>query len=319
MLADGRIVVLSASQTRVEVRELDGGKVLWHRDAETLGGSAIFLSGEVRISRPNGWAFFDAATGRELSFWDRDNLGRPCDGPTRWQVGVLKVKLMARREGQPDLTLATDVTPYRPSCAVSEDGHQVAYRDAADNVHLLSLPDGRPLAERPGKGVRNLLFTRHGLILVRQGWIDSMGTPGGDLIVALGERPFTLDYPDPLGGGGSGLSPDGELVIVSRLGSSAADIVDLRTRSIRAVLHHASGWPHFAFSLDGQRIFAAGLGRKSRLLAWRLPRGPNPTGHPGSWLALSAYFFPTCCRLAISDEANTALDVYGPEGELVAR
>jgi WD40 repeat protein len=319
VLADGRIVVLSTSQNRVEVRELEGGKVLWHRDAETLAGSAIFLSGEVRISRPNGWVYFDAATGRELRFWDQDTLGRRCDGPPRWQVGRLNGKLIARWEGQPDLTLATDVTPYNPVCAVSEDGRQLAYRDMADQVHLLSLPDGRPLAQRPGKGVRNLLFTRHGLIPVRQGSIDSMGAPGGDLIVALGERPFTLDYPDPQGGGGSGLSPDGELVIVSRLGSSAADVVDLRTRSIRAVLHYASGWPHFAVSLDGQRIFAAGLGRKSRLLAWRLPRDPIPTSHPGSWLAMSAFFFPNCCRLSIAEEGHAALHIYGPEGELVGR
>jgi len=320
VLADGRLVVLSATPNGVEVRELDGGKVLWHRDVEILDdpwGPAVLALGEVRINRPNGWAFFDAATGTELRAWDRESVGRPCEGPNASRISVHKGKLIAQREGQPEVTLATDVTPYKPQCAVSGDGRQLAYRDTGDRVHLLSLPDGQELAERPGKGVRNLLFSRHGLILVRQGWIDSMGAPGGDLALALGEAAFTLDY--PAGEGGSGLSRDGEMVIVSRLGSSTADVVDLRTRSVRAVLHHATGWPRFAISSDGQRIVAAGLGQRSQLVAWRLPRDRTPSGHPGSWFTGNAAFFPTCCRLIIAEQPSGAVHIYGPEGEFLGR
>jgi tRNA A-37 threonylcarbamoyl transferase component Bud32 len=345
VLADGRVVVLLATPNRVEVRELDGGKVLWNRDVEVIAdhpeadlgstgvddrfGPAAFALGQVRINQPNGWAYFDAATGAGPVVWDRDSMGAPCEGRISRRIGVLNGKLIARGEGQPDVTLATDVTPYRPRCAVSEDGRQLAYRDTGDRVHLLSLPDGRRLAERPGKGVRDLLFSRHGLILVRQGWLDSMGVPGGDFAIALGEGAFTLDYPQAEGG--SGLSPDGEMVIVSRLGSSGADIVDLRTRSIRAVLHYASGWPRFAFSSDGQRIFAVGFGRtvprwglragrpNSQLAAWRLPRDRTPSGHPGSWLTWTAAFFPTCCQLVIADQPSGAVHIHGPQGEFLDR
>ena len=320
VLADGRVVVLSATLNRVEVRELDGGKVLWQRDVDILDdawGPAVFARNEVRINQPNGWAYFDAATGTQLRAWDRESRGRPCEGPDASGIGVQKGMLIARREGQPEVTLATDVTPYKPQCTVSGDGRQLAYRDTGDRVHLLSLPEGQRLAERPGKGVRNLLFSRHGLILVRQGWIDSMGAPGGDFALALGEAAFTLDY--PAAGGGSALSPDGEMLIVSRLGSSRADVVDLRTRSVRAVLHHTPGWPRLAFSLDGQRVVAAGLGRKSQLMEWRLPRDRTPTGHPGSWLTWSPAFFPTCCRLAIAEQPSGTVHFHGAEGELLGR
>src|SRR5262249_30095959 len=128
-----------------------------------------------------------------------------------------------RARGPADAVLATGVTSYKPVCAVSNDGRQLAWRDTRDRVHLVSLPDGRALAERPGKGVRNLLFSRHGLILVRQGWIDSLGAPEGDFAVPLGEPAFTLDY--TAAPGGSAVSLDGELVVISRLGSNRADVV----------------------------------------------------------------------------------------------
>src|SRR5262249_6675676 len=70
---------------------------------------------------------------------------------------------------------------------------------------------------------------------------------------------------------------DGELVaIASREGATQAVVVDLRSRSMRGVLHYGSGWPRLAFSLDGQRIFAAGMNNASTLNGWRVPADDMP-------------------------------------------
>src|SRR5262249_36775887 len=63
LLSDGRLVVLGGDGHRVEVREVEGGKVLWSREAELVAAAALLPGGQVRLSLPKGWAFFDAATG----------------------------------------------------------------------------------------------------------------------------------------------------------------------------------------------------------------------------------------------------------------
>ena len=314
LLPDGRVVVLSTAAKRLEVRDLDG-KVLWTRESEANAPNAGFARDQVRIVRPDGYAYFDGGTGLELGVFEKKTTA--CRGQI-WppQVSNQNGKLIGRWEGRPDVTLATDVTLSAPICGVSSDGLLAAYRDHSLRVHLISLPDGRELAQGPGKGIRTFLFTRHGLILVRQGSLDSVGAPEGDFSIMLGERPFTLDPPTA---GGVVLSPDGEMVIVARVGSNSADVVDLRTRRLRAVLHYPEGWPSFAFSADGQRIFAAGLGPKAQLVGWRLARDPNPTEHPGSWTLAAADFFVTCCRLAIPDGAFTSLNIFGEDGGFLGR
>src|SRR5262249_53206015 len=162
VLADGRVVVLAATPNQVAVRELDGGRVLWHRDLEALPaeveGSAAFAQDQVRVTRAEGWVYLDAATGEELVVRDWESMGRPCEGRHSAQLTLRKGVLTLSQEGQPDVALARDVTRYKPRCAVSPDGRRLAYRDTQDRVHLVSLPEGHRLAARQREGRAHLLF-----------------------------------------------------------------------------------------------------------------------------------------------------------------
>jgi tRNA A-37 threonylcarbamoyl transferase component Bud32 len=317
VLPDGRIVVLGVLGARIEVRELDGGKVLWSRDSESMHFARFIPGAKLRLSLPDGWAFFDAVTGSELGRLALATGERPCPGPFPIAVTVLGQRLIARREGQTPLTLATDVTSILPWCAVSNDGQQVAYVDTSGGVHLVAAATGRKLGERAGGGLRALLFSSHGLVIVRQGWLDVLGGPEGEFSVALPEPAFGAQ----IGAGslgGAAVSEDGHLVVVDRIGSTRADVIDLRTRVVRGILHHLAGWPRFAFSLDGRRVIASGLGGDSRLEVWRLPVDDAPTGHPGNWAFWSVNFSPDGRQTAIIDRSESRLKLYGEQGQLLA-
>ncbi|HZW88528.1 MAG TPA: serine/threonine-protein kinase, partial [Myxococcaceae bacterium] len=289
VLPDGRILVLGLAGNRVEIRELEGGKVLWSRDAESIGFARFFAGGQVRLTLPESWLFLDAVTGKELGTIDLRTAGRACNGPYPVPVTVSRQQLVARRAGQPPAVLATNVTALQPWCTVSDDGRQVVYTESAGAVHLLSVDDGRELGRRPGTGLRAFLFSPHGLVIIRQGWLDVVGGPEGEFSIALPEPAFGAQVSAGTLGGVA-LSPDGHLVVVGRIGSNRADIVDLRTRVVRGTLHHADGWPRFAVSLDDRRVIAAGLRGDSRLDVWRLPADEAPTGHPGKWALWTAGF-----------------------------
>ena len=316
VLPDGRMVVLGSTSNRFEVRELETGKELWSRSSELIAAAALLPGAQVRLSLPAGWSFFDAATGKQLGTFDRETVGRPCPGPYPAPVVLFRGRLLATREDQPPLTLATDVDATAPYCAVSDDGRQVAYHDLSGRVNLLSVADGRKLGERDGSGLRTFFFSGHGLVLVRQGWLDTLGAPEGDFSVALGEQAFLYEGTSL---GGAATSPDGHLVVVSRLGGSRADVVDLRTRSVRGIVHYAAGWPRFAFSLDGHRIFAAGLRGGAPLVGWQLPPDEAPTGHPGRWAPALMAFSPGGRQMVVFDRAKPAVELYGPGGERLGR
>ena len=318
-LPDGRIAVLGTIGNRVEVRELESGKVLWSRDSELMNFARFVPGGAVRLTIPNAWAWFDAISGSELGRRLPLASGeRPCPGPHPTAVTVVGQRLIAHRAGQAPLTLATDVTSILPWCAISDDSEQVAYADPSGGVHLLSIADGRKLGDATaGTGLRALLFSRHGLVIVRQGWIDVLGGPEGEFSIALPEPAFgALLGAGSLGG--AAVSPDGHLIVVSRTGSTRADVVDLRTRALRGTLHYVAGSPRFGFSLDGSRVIAAGLSGDSRLDVWRLPPNEAPTGHPGKWGFWSANFSPDGRQMAIIDASRSTLELYGEGGQALA-
>jgi WD40 repeat protein len=112
------------------------------------------------------------------------------------------------------------------------------------------------------------------------------------------------------------VSPDGELVAMAgRGGATHSIVVDLRSRSIRAVFHCPSGWPWLAFSLDGQRIFAAGMNNASVLSGWRVPSDRTPKT-PRWWLG---GFQSSSARAAVLyDPASERFELYKPAGTLFA-
>ncbi|RPH66168.1 MAG: WD40 repeat domain-containing protein, partial [Myxococcaceae bacterium] len=314
VLPDGRVITLAASATQVAVRELESGRVLWTHGEKLIAAAALLPGGQVRLSLPDGWAFFAAATGKQLGMFDRNTDGRPCPGPYPTPVTLLGGKLLARVENGPPRVLATDVGAGVAFCVVSDDARLVAYQDTSERVRLLSVADGRSLGERSASGLQNFLFSSHGLVVVRKGWLDVLGAPEGDFSVRLADPPIQGRASNPLGGVRA--SPNGHLVAVTRSGANRSDLVDLRTRTVRGTIHHSPGWPRFAFSSDGERVFAAGLRGASELAAWRLPRDESPPGHPGHWNAISPEFSPSGRRIVLAD-AGRAVEVFGEHGELL--
>src|SRR5262249_55985481 len=129
---------------------------------------------------------------------------------------------------------------------------------------------------------RGLLFSRHGLVILRGGRIEVLGGTEGDFSIELPEARFG-EWSQTPRLGGAAMSPHGELVaFASRDGASKAAVGGLRRRTIRGILHYPPGWPRMAFSLDGGRIFAAGLNNGSYLSGWQLPPDNTP-GKPRWW------------------------------------
>ena len=182
----------------------------------------------------------------------------------------LNGQLLRQEAGGAMRVIATGTAPG-VFCAVSQDGKRAAYVDASLAIHLVSLEDGRELARRGFDFQQDFRFSPHGLIVFKQGRLELIGGPEGDFTIDLPESRFG---PGILGDNSEGhaLSADGELVaIASHRGATETTVVDLRSRSIRGVLHHPSGRPQLTFSLDGKQVFAAGMNNGSALSKWRLP------------------------------------------------
>jgi hypothetical protein len=221
--------------------------------------------------------------------------------------------VLHHQSGGETRVVASDVSPSE-ICVVSDDGSQVAYQDAFEGLRLVALDDGRELARRKFEPFQDLRFSRHGLVVFQQGRLDVLGGPDGDFSIELPEAKFgTWSRVQP---GGSAVSADGELVAVAgRGGATQSMVVDLRSRSIRAVLHYPSGWPRLAFSLDGQRIFAAGMNNASALSGWRMPPDSTPKT-PRWWLG---GFMSSSGRAAVLYvPASGRFELYKPAGTLFA-
>ena len=314
VLPDGRVIALGHSLDRVEVREAESGKPLWQRSGEPVLDTVFFGDGVLALSHPGSWSFHDAATGRELSAWPSDS-GFPCAGRYPPAAAIVDGNLVRLEDGPPRV-IATEASPNVP-CAVSPDGQRAVYVDLSYDLHLVSLEDGREIARRKSafffKAAR---FSRtHGLVVFRQGQLEVIGGPEGD---------FTIDLPDAnVNGptilpawGGTAVSPDGHLVaFASRQGTTEATVVDLRSRSIRGVLHYAPGWPRLAFSPDGERIFASGMGNKSMLSGWRLPPEDLPKT-PRWWT--SGALFPGGGAVFFWNHQSGRYELHKPPESLVA-
>src|SRR5262249_16487222 len=141
-------------------------------------------------------------------------------------------------------------------CTVSPAGDQVAALDQKGTVRVWSLPALTQIAAHQAMDASQILFTAHGVAIVRSRSVEIFGGADGDFFVATPGR------------GGNGLmaadaravvSPDGQLVVVPRFISNQADVVDLRTRGIAASVTFAPGRPRFAVSPANDRLLIAGL------------------------------------------------------------
>jgi hypothetical protein len=153
-------------------------------------------------------------------------------------------------------------------CTVSGDGQRVGFKDAAGTVHLWDLPGKRELAARGAPDASQLLFTAHGLAVVRARAIQVFGGKEGDFFVAIPGRGGNGLM--KVGGRGNAVSPDGHLLVTARLTSNQADLVDLRTRTVVASFSFPPGTPRFTFSPASDQLLVAGLLNGSAVAAWEL-------------------------------------------------
>jgi serine/threonine protein kinase len=314
VLPDGRVITVGHAADRVEVREVESGKTLWTHSGEPVLDAEILSGGLLSLSRAGGWVFHDAATGRELQAWPRSS-GFPCPGPYPPRAATLNGQLLQQEEGGATRIVASDVFPGSEICVVSDDGRRVAYHHASGGMRLVALDDGRELARRKFESFQGLSFTRHGLVVFKQGRLEVLGGPDGDFSIELPEAKFGTWEAQVLWGG-SAVSPDGELVAVAgRQGATQSMVVDLRSRSIRAVLHYPPGWPRLAFSLDGQRIFAAGVNNASVLSGWRLP--PDDTPRTPRWWTMGLVSESGRSALLFSIVSGS-FELFKPAGTLFA-
>jgi tRNA A-37 threonylcarbamoyl transferase component Bud32/WD40 repeat protein len=277
-LDDGSLVLIGVEQAAVVARALEGSHELWRHP---IAGPLDYLVVDHRLVRVSHASdrldFLDLRTGNTV---DAFAGVYPCSsGPPTRQALVDRARHLHL---QADGVEQRDVEVVGGVCSVSDDGQQIAFRDAAGTVHLWDLGSARELATRPAPDAEQLLFTHHGLAVVRSRSVHVFGGPDGDFIVELPGR-LSAATLQPPAARGHVVSPDGHMLALASPASNQVELVDLRERAVIASVSYPPGRPVVTFSPDGQRLFVSGLVGGSLLLGWNLTR-PAPLasgGEPG--------------------------------------
>jgi len=267
VLRDGRELALGLEPPWVIARDPRTLRELWrYQHAEPLSRLAVVPGGQVRLQLQSMVRYLDGATGRVLASFPRGQPA-PCASasvPSRvvftappagdWSL------IVPRPSGEPLVLLRAMAGAGTPLCAVSPEGDRVAALDAAGVVHVWDLNQGVEVASRSAPNATELVFTAHGVAVVRGRTVQVFGAGEGDFFLALPSR-----------GGAAIASPDGHRLVIARQTSNQADIVDLRARAQVSSLSYASGAARFAFSPTGDRVLVAGILDGTQLSAWDLP------------------------------------------------
>jgi serine/threonine protein kinase/WD40 repeat protein len=271
-LQSGVALALALEPPFVVARELDGRREVWRFEPGTLPRDlAILPTKQVRLNLGERRVYLDAATGRLLASFVVGEA-TPCpSGPFPPPVLFRTDGLVTNGSTEP-LRLSPTLDPHSP-CAVSEDGQRVAFMDGTGVVHLWDLRGKVELASRQAPDTSEMLFTAHGLAVIRARAIQVFGGKEGDFVVAIPGRGGNglMNLP----GRGNAVSPDGHLLVTTRLTSNQADLVDLRARTIIASFSFPPGAPSFTFSPSSDRLLVAGLLHGSVVAGWDLrPTAP---------------------------------------------
>src|SRR5216683_1693527 len=264
-LKDGRALALAIETPFVIGRELDTGRELWRFQPAappTRTSSAILPTGQIQLNFGQQRVYLDAATGRVVgSFLLGEVL--PCwSGPVPPPVVFTAEGLVTSGGPTEPLVLSPKLGP-RALCSVSDDGQRVAFQDSNGVVRFWDLTRREELASRPIPDASELIFTAHGLAVIRARAIQVFGGPEGDFAVAIPGRGGSGWQ--HVRGRGNNVSPDGHLLVTARLTSNQADLVDLRTRTVVSSFSFAPGAPSFTFSPSSDRLIVSGLLNGSRL------------------------------------------------------
>ncbi|HTS79435.1 MAG TPA: WD40 repeat domain-containing serine/threonine protein kinase [Myxococcaceae bacterium] len=284
VLSDGTVVALEARPNLARLYDVASGRSFWTAHMEEPIQSARITSGTVRLLSGHVVHILDEHTGQER-FTSDTNLEKLCSNgpPTRRgrvdRPGVLHVEGV---EGPP-----VEVA-MRDACAISQDGARMAVRDLQGLVRLWDLDARREITSRPAPDAQDIIFTAHGVALVRSESLQLFGGPEGDFSVELPGRSAS-GFANAPAGRGLVVSADGHRVVVDSPALNRADVVDLRDRSVFVSVSRPPGDPRYAFSSDGSRLYAAGFSAGRALISWNLRRPDASTsGSADSRLYLRA-------------------------------
>ena len=158
----------------------------------------------------------------------------------------------------------------------------------------------------------DIVFTGHGVALVRSSSLQLFGGPEGDFSVEVPGRSAS-GFSNASEGRGLVVSPDGHRVVVDSPSLNRADVVDLRDRAVFVSVSRPPGKPSYAFSRDGSKLWAAGLSGGRVLTSWNLHR--PATSAAGS--ASSRVYLRAARTRFILVQSHRRVDLYQEDGTLL--
>ena len=275
VLPEGTVVALETRDRAARLYEVATGRSLWTAQMEKPIQGARITSGAIRLLSGHIHHVLDERTGQERFTSDpyRETLcgnGPPSRRPRIEHTGVLRLE---GAEGP--FTTAELGDP----CAVSEHGDRLALRDREGVVRVWDLDEGREITSRAAPDTEEIVFTAHGVALVRGASLQLFGGPEGDYSVEIPGR-SVYGFASVPGGRSVTVSADGHRVVIDNPTLNRADVVDLRDRAVFVSLTRPPGEPSYAFSPDGSKLYAAGLSGARALIAWHLRRPVATAGGP---------------------------------------
>src|SRR5260370_3241608 len=172
-LQDGRALALAIEPPFLIGRELDSGRELWRFQPATSTWT-IHQTGQIRLVFADRRIFLDAATGRLVGSFLLGK-GSPCrKGPLPPPV-VFTAEGLVTSGGPTEPLVLSPKLNANALCSVSDDGQRVAFQDSNKAVHLWDLARREELASRPIPDAVELIFTAHGLAVIRERAIEAFG------------------------------------------------------------------------------------------------------------------------------------------------
>jgi serine/threonine protein kinase/WD40 repeat protein len=284
VLPDGTVVALETRENLARLYDAATGRSLWTAQMAEPIQRARITSGAVRLLSGHLYHILDEHTGQEL-FTSDEGREKLCKNGPATRRGRIEGPGVLHVEGAEGPRIEVYL---RDACAISQDGARMAVRDLQGLVRLWDLDGRREVTSRPAPDAQDMVFTEHGVALVRSTSLQLFGGPEGDFSVEVPGLSAS-GFANVPSGRGLAVSPDGHRVVVDSPTLNRADVVDLRDRAVFVSVSRPPGDPSYAFSPDGSKLYAAGLSGGRTLISWNLRRPEASTsGSAGSRVYLRA-------------------------------